>query len=115
MRKEFTRMRCRFAVGTTALLLLLLLSVFSLRPTAILGQTAHPGPFGYIGAADEHRNPPRGLPNGPATGEQLLRGRYLVTTSVCADCHNHGKVDPNDPLWLSGYHAGEPGRPALPG
>jgi len=111
MRKEFSCMRCRFAVGTTALLLLLLLFVFSLRPTALLGQTAPPGPFGYIGVSDQQKNPPQGLPNGPATATQILQGRVLVASSGCADCHNHGKTDPSDPVWLSGYHVGTPGQP----
>lgn len=44
-----------------------------------------------------------GLPNGPATQAQILHGRYLVTSVGCADCHNRGTDDPNDPHWLAGY------------
>ncbi len=47
-----------------------------------------------------------GLPNGPATLEQVKGGRDLVINSSCADCHNGGKTDPSDPNWLSGFHAG---------
>jgi hypothetical protein len=43
------------------------------------------------------------LPDGPATMEQVEQGRHLVLTSGCTDCHSHGKVDPNDPQWLSGF------------
>jgi len=105
-------MRRRFAVGTTTLLLLLLVAGFSLRPTTLLSQTAHPGPFGYIRASDQQKNPPpQGLPNGPATAAQILQGRVLVASSGCEGCHSNGRVDPSDPVWLSGYHAGTPGQP----
>lgn len=44
-----------------------------------------------------------GLPNGPATKDQVLRGRYLVTAvASCADCH--GGHSPADPAWLAGYN-----------
>ena len=52
-----------------------------------------------------------GLPNGAATRAQVLRGRYLVTSSGCADCHNRNSDDPNDPMWLAGYTPGTPGQP----
>lgn len=43
-----------------------------------------------------------GFPNGPATEDQVLRGRYIVTAvASCADCHGgHG---PGAPGWLAGY------------
>ncbi len=44
-----------------------------------------------------------GFPNGPATLAQVLRGRYIVTSAGCADCHSHGVDDPNDPNWMAGY------------
>jgi mono/diheme cytochrome c family protein len=49
-----------------------------------------------------------GLPGGSATMDQVARGRYLVTTVGCTDCHNRGKDDPNDPNWLAGF-IGNPG------
>lgn len=49
-----------------------------------------------------------GLPGGRATLEQVARGRALVTSSGCSDCHSHGKVDPSDPLWLAGYNSANP-------
>jgi mono/diheme cytochrome c family protein len=42
------------------------------------------------------------LPSGTASLEQVLRGRQLVIQSNCANCHNRGKNDPNDPAWLAG-------------
>lgn len=42
------------------------------------------------------------LPNGPASLDQVTRGRQLVTTSGCSDCHNRGPDDPSDPHWLAG-------------
>jgi hypothetical protein len=51
------------------------------------------------------------LPNGPASLEQVARGRDLVTTSGCSDCHNREKDDPSDPKWLAGYLPGTPGQP----
>ena len=50
---------------------------------------------------------PLGLPNGPATPNQVLRGRYLVTSAGCADCHNRGTDNPNDPNWLAGVIASQ--------
>ncbi len=45
-----------------------------------------------------------GLPNGPATLNQVLQGRAIVTSSGCSDCHNHnGSDNPSDPEWLAGY------------
>lgn len=45
----------------------------------------------------------QGLPTGKATLAQVQRGQYLVTSLSCADCHNRGKDDPNDPNWLAGF------------
>lgn len=33
----------------------------------------------------------------------MQRGRYLVTSFGCADCHNRGTNNPGDPNWLAGY------------
>lgn len=51
-----------------------------------------------------------GLPNSPATQSQIVRGRYLVTITACADCHSPGQT-PNDPYWMAGYLPGTPGQP----
>jgi mono/diheme cytochrome c family protein len=45
----------------------------------------------------------QGLPYGNPTRDQVLRGRYLVTTMACADCHG-GMYDPATPGWLAGYN-----------
>src|SRR5207244_4000873 len=67
------------------------------------GQSAPHGPFDYVRAVDRGRAALTGLPNGPATQEQVLRGRLLVVASACASCHNGGKNDPSDPKWLANY------------
>ncbi len=46
-------------------------------------------------------------------GEQVARGKYLVTTMGCNDCHSPKKMTPQGPVvdsaqTLSGYHAGMP-------
>lgn len=49
-----------------------------------------------------------GFPYGPASRNQILRGRYLVTAVAgCADCHSP-KKNPNDRLWLAGYTKDNP-------
>jgi hypothetical protein len=79
----------------------------------LFGQTQQPAPFGYIHAADQHSQtaPASGLPNGPVTADQILRGRQLVASSGCSDCHNRGVNNPNDPNWLAGYVPKAPGLP----
>jgi mono/diheme cytochrome c family protein len=45
-----------------------------------------------------------GLPGSTATQDQIVHGRYIVTTQGdCAGCHNRGDDNPNDPNWLAGY------------
>jgi mono/diheme cytochrome c family protein len=56
-----------------------------------------------------------GLPDGEATRDQVLQGRYFVTSSGCIDCHNRGVDDPNDPLWLAGFTEGTAGQPFMIG
>jgi len=52
------------------------------------------------------------LPDGPATIEQVLRGRQLVLQSDCGACHNRGTMgaahNPDHPGWLSGLAPGGP-------
>ncbi len=52
-----------------------------------------------------------GLPGGRASQDQVTRGRVLVVSSGCTDCHNRGKDDPSDPKWMAGYLPGTPGQP----
>jgi hypothetical protein len=103
-------MRPRFTPVTTAFLVSGLVGGLALSAPRLLGQTDNTGPFGYIHATDQAKTPtpttPTGLPNGPATADQVLHGRYIVTSSGCTSCHSHGIDDPNDPNWLSGYLTG---------
>jgi hypothetical protein len=55
------------------------------------------------------------LPTTMATMDQVTRGRMLVTTSGCSDCHNRAKDDPSDSHWLAGYLPGTPGQPFMIG
>lgn len=68
-----------------------------------------------VGCGGDSNNSPTGLPGGRATQDQVSRGRYLVTTSGCTDCHNRGKDDPSDTKWMAGYVAGTPGQPFVIG
>jgi hypothetical protein len=52
-----------------------------------------------------------GLPDSKTNIGQVGRGRYLVTSVGCTECHNRGKTDPTDPKWLAGFIAGTPGQP----
>ncbi len=44
-----------------------------------------------------------GLPGGAATLDQVGRGRAVVTSNGCTDCHNRGVDNPSDPKWLAGF------------
>src|SRR5438046_2529403 len=100
-------MRPRLIPGTAAIALLGLAAALTISAPRLAGQTQPSGPFGYIHAADQAQTPsPSGLPNGPATNAQVLRGRYLVTSVSCTDCHSQGLDDPNEPNWLAGYVTG---------
>lgn len=48
-----------------------------------------------------------GLPGGPVTPEQVLRGRGLVVARDCGACHGGG-TNPAAEGWLAGAAAGEP-------
>jgi hypothetical protein len=52
-----------------------------------------------------------GLPNGSVTMDQVARGRAIITSVGCIDCHSHGKDDPSDPMWLAGYNSANPNDP----
>lgn len=69
-----------------------------------------------VGCGDDNNTTvQQGLPTGQATLNQVTRGRYLVTSVGCSDCHNRGKDDPTDPQWLAGFIAGTPGQPFVIG
>lgn len=48
-----------------------------------------------------------GLPTAKATAAQVSRGRMLVTSSGCGDCHSGGTSNPASSHWLTGYKAGD--------
>ncbi|HLK56169.1 MAG TPA: hypothetical protein VKU00_06380 [Chthonomonadaceae bacterium] len=75
--------------------------------TGIVGVAALVG----CGGSNDSSSGSGGLPGGKATMDQVTRGRALVTTMGCPDCHNRSINDPSDPKWLSGYVAGTPGQP----
>jgi hypothetical protein len=105
-------MRSRLTPGTAAFSVLGLVGALTIGAPRLLGQTQSSGPFGYIHATDvAHNPPPTGLPNGPATADQVLRGRALVVSNGCSDCHNRGPDNPSDPNWLAGYLPNTPGQP----
>lgn len=53
----------------------------------------------------------RDIPGSTATLAQVTRGRLLVVSLGCADCHNRGNDNPSDPHWMAGYLPGTPGQP----
>jgi hypothetical protein len=58
------------------------------------------------------------LPDNAVTLDQVMRGRHLVTTGGCSDCHNRRpgpKDDPSDPRWLASYYPDSAGEPFLIG
>jgi hypothetical protein len=71
------------SIWSLALLLAVTATVgLAVSAPRLLGQTQQsPAPAGT------------GLPNGPATADQVLRGRLLVASNGCSDCHNHGPVN----------------------
>jgi hypothetical protein len=52
-----------------------------------------------------------GLPGDRVTMDQVARGRAIITQSGCVDCHNHGKNDPSETMWLAGYQSANPNDP----
>ena len=54
-------------------------------------------------------------PSSVAPLSQILRGREIVTTAGCGDCHNRGTTDPNDPKWLAGFAGGTSGKFSIAG
>jgi len=50
-----------------------------------------------------------GLPTAKASMDQVARGRALVTTFGCVDCHAQGLNDPNSPTWMAGYSTAQGG------
>jgi len=100
-------MRPRLTPRTAAFSLLGLLGALTISAPRLFGQTQPPGPFGYIGAAGQAQTPtPTGLPNGPASADQVQHGRYIVTSNGCVACHGQDVDDPNNPNWLAGFLTG---------
>jgi len=90
----------RFPGSPAVLLLPTVLAGLAISTPRLLGQT-------------QSQTPPAssGLPNAPTTADQVLRGRLLVASSGCSDCHNRGPDNPDDPHWLAGYLPGMAGQP----
>jgi hypothetical protein len=44
---------------------------------------------------------------GTATLAQVLRGRDVVATHACANCHAQAKNDPNSGTWMAGWTGGQ--------
>jgi hypothetical protein len=109
LEKEDFWMHRRLVTGTAALVVPTVIAGLALAAPRLLGQTQPPEPFDYIRSVKSNQTTsqtPAGLPNGPATFDQVVRGRYLVTSAGCDGCHSHGRDDPNDPQWLAGYLPG---------
>jgi len=79
---------------------------FGLAALALFGVGASSLTTGCGGSSDGN-SLAVGLPTGKATLDQVQRGRQLVVTSGCGDCHGRGGNDPSAATWLSGYHAGD--------
>jgi hypothetical protein len=47
-----------------------------------------------------------GLPTAKASQPQVLRGRAVVTSFGCVDCHSQGATNPASTTWMSGYVQG---------
>ena len=60
-------------------------------------------------------NNPTSNPSPTSNLSQILRGREIVTTAGCGDCHNRGTTDPNDPKWLAGFSGGTSGKFSIAG
>jgi len=78
---------------------------FGLAALAIFGVGASSLTVGCGGNSDDPLSV--GLPTGKATMDQVERGRVLVTSSGCGDCHSGGSSNPASANWLSGYHTGD--------
>jgi hypothetical protein len=93
-------MQRHFAGGTALLMFPVALAGLAVSTPRLLAQTQSQTPAAATG-----------LPNGAATMDQVLRGRLLVASSGCSDCHNRGPDNPDDPHWLAGYLPNTPGQP----
>lgn len=56
------------------------------------------------GGSDSSGGGDSGLPLSKATQSQVSRGRAIVASFGCVDCHSQGRNDPGAPGWLSGYN-----------
>lgn len=69
--------------------------------TALLALAA----IGGCGGSDSSSSAASGLPAAKASQAQVTRGRALVTTYGCVDCHSQGVDNPNSPSWMYGYNS----------
>lgn len=60
---------------------------------------------GNLPAPNQSGFPTTGLPSGPPTMAQVLRGRYIYSTGTCTFCHESDIVQPNpdSPRWAAGF------------
>ena len=68
------------------------------------GRPAHASLDARDVASDRMTGPAAGLPTGPVTQEQVLRGRQLLLTHGCSGCHG-GLGNPASERWLAGQPA----------
>ncbi len=54
------------------------------------------------------------LAAGPTKGEQVLRGRAIVVSNACGDCHGPGTGNPLGAGWLSGWRSPQQDFPVGP-
>ena len=77
-------------------------SGLALGATALLGLAAIAG-CGGSGSSSSSADSGSGLPVAKAAQAQVIRGRALVTTYGCVDCHSQGLNNPASPTWMAGY------------
>ena len=74
----------------------------ALGATAMLAFAAFTG----CGGSDSSSSSNSGLPTAKASQAQVLRGRAIVTTFGCVDCHAQGVNNPASATWMAGYIKG---------
>ena len=70
--------------------------------TAVLALAAIAG----CGGSDNSSSSSSGLPTAKASQAQVARGRSIITSFGCVDCHSQGVNNPASPTWMSGYVKG---------
>ena len=74
----------------------------ALGATALLAFAAIAG----CGGSDSSSSSSTGLPTAKASQAQVLRGRAVVTSFGCVDCHAQGVNNPASATWMAGYVKG---------